>query len=212
MPWKLNCRCPDTHHLCLHSLDNCISCHMRCLLVQGQPIVALRAYISMAEGRCPLIIGFNAGELIAFNVAMAHAQPHAEELLSARAQAEMAQKERQIQALKAKAKSRSALVPLLMNRVATCKKEVGEEVSSSPYCGLTQNHNNIVTGPDPQDAAHAVTKFESSGARLSEGGVSEASAAIEALLPDLLPDHRYKGSGVSRAACKTLLRPADEAR
>ena len=59
-------------------------------------------------------------------------------LLAARAQAEMAQKEQQIQALRAKAKSRSALVPLLMNRVATCKKEVGEEVNSCPSCGLTQ--------------------------------------------------------------------------
>ena len=65
-------------------------------------------------------------KLLAFSVAMAHA----EVILAANVQAEMAQKEQQIQALKAKAKSRSALVPLLMNRVATCKKEVGEEVSS----------------------------------------------------------------------------------
>lgn len=147
-------------------------------------------------------------KLIAFSVAMAHAKA----FLAANVQAEMAQKEQQIQALRAKAKSRSALVPLLMNRVATCKKEVGEEVSSSTYCGLIPNHNNTVMGPDPQNAAHAVKRFESSGARLSEGGVSEASAAIEALLPDPLPHHRHNGSGVREAACDTLLHLADEAR
>ena len=69
---------------------------------------------------------------------------HAEVIVAADVQAEMALKERQIQALKAKAKSRSALVPLLMNRVATCKKEVGEEVSSSPFSELTSNHSNTV--------------------------------------------------------------------
>ena len=146
-------------------------------------------------------------KLIALSVAMAHA----EVILSANVQAEMAQKEQQIQALKAKAKSRSALVPLLMNRVATCKKEVGEEVSSSPLCGLTQNHDDIVMGPDPRNAAHAVKRSESSGASLSEGGVDEASAVIEALLPDLLSHHKHKGTGVRKAACDALLHLADEA-
>ena len=144
--------------------------------------------------------------------ALSAAMAHAEVILAANVQAEMAQKEQQIQALKAKAKSRSALMPLLMNRVATCKKEVGEEVSSSPFCGLTPNHENVVMGLDPQDAAHAVERFESSGARLSEGGVSGASAAMKALLPGLLPHHRRKGTAVRKAAYDALLHLADEAR
>ena len=53
------------------------------------------------------------------------------------AQAEMMQKEQQMQALKAKQKSRSTLMPLLMNGVATCERKVSEEVSASrPHlCG-----------------------------------------------------------------------------
>ena len=85
---------------------------------------------------------------------MAHVPSHPEVTLAAHAQAEMALKEQQIQALRAKAKSRSALVPLLMNRVATCKKEVGEEVSQSPPCGLTQPQN-VLRGLAKQGATHA---------------------------------------------------------
>ena len=42
-----------------------------------------------------------------------------------------------MQALKAKQKSRSTLMPLLMNGVATCERKVSEEVSASrPHlCG-----------------------------------------------------------------------------
>jgi len=43
-------------------------------------------------------------------------------------QAEMVQKEQQIQALKAKAKSSSTLMPLLMNGMSTCERKVSEEV------------------------------------------------------------------------------------
>ena len=43
-------------------------------------------------------------------------------------QAEMVQKEHQIQALKAKAKSSSTLMPLLMNGMSTCERKVSEEV------------------------------------------------------------------------------------
>ena len=43
-------------------------------------------------------------------------------------QAEMVRKEQQIQALKAKASSRSTLMPLLMNGVSTCERKVSEEV------------------------------------------------------------------------------------
>ena len=86
---------------------------------------------------------------------MARVQSHAEVILAAHAQAEMAQKEQQIQALRVKAKSRSALVPLLMNRVATCKKEVGEEVRSSPSCGLRRQRTCCGARPSGH-AVHAV--------------------------------------------------------
>jgi hypothetical protein len=49
--------------------------------------------------------------------------------VSAHGQAEMVQKEQQIQALKAKAKSRSTLMPLLVNGVVQCERKVSEEVS-----------------------------------------------------------------------------------
>ena len=59
------------------------------------------------------------------------------------AQAEMMQKEQQIQALKAKKKSRSTLMPLLMNGVATCERKVSEEVSALPATLLWRDRNNI---------------------------------------------------------------------
>ena len=52
--------------------------------------------------------------------------------VSAHEQAEMVQKEQQIQALKAKAKSRSTLMPLLVNGVVQCERKVSEEVSQPP--------------------------------------------------------------------------------
>ena len=47
------------------------------------------------------------------------------------AQAEMLQKEQQIQVLKSNCKSRPTLMPLLMNGVAHCERSVGKEVSAS---------------------------------------------------------------------------------
>ena len=46
------------------------------------------------------------------------------------AQAEMLQKEQQIQALKQRAKRRSTLMPLLMNGMATCERKVMNSVAT----------------------------------------------------------------------------------
>ncbi len=45
-------------------------------------------------------------------------------------QAEMLQKEQQIQVLKSNCKSRPTLMPLLMNGVAHCERSVSKEVSA----------------------------------------------------------------------------------
>ena len=66
-------------------------------------------------------------------------------------QAEMSQKEQQIQALKSGCKSRPTLMPLLMNGVAHCERSVSKEVGTclGPY--------RLASMSDALAATHACT-------------------------------------------------------